>query len=105
MLEHAHRRRAVVDHLAHLEPALGQRNHLAGAHLADHLGADDVEGAALRGDDEAVVELAERQRPHAVRVAEGDDRVLGHHHGREGALEARHDVGDGVLDVDPLSSL
>ncbi len=47
----------------------------------------------------SVVELAERQRPNAVRVAEGDHRVLGHDHGREGALEPRHHLGHGVLDV------
>ena len=32
-----------------------------GLHLAHQLGADDVEGAALRGDDEAVAELARAQ--------------------------------------------
>ena len=74
--------------LAGLEPALGQRDHLARVDLAQQLGADDVEGAALGGDDEAVAEPAERERPDAVRVAEGDDRVLGHHHGRVGALAA-----------------
>ncbi len=92
------RRPLGLDHLARLEPALGQRDHLAGVHFAHQLGADDVEGAALGGDDEAVVEAAERERPHPVRVAEGDDRVLGHHHGRVGALEPRHHVGDRVLD-------
>jgi hypothetical protein len=70
-----------------------------GGDLAQQLGADDVEGGALRGDDVAVVEPAEGKRPHAVRVAEGDDRVLGHHHRRVGPLQLRHHVGDGVLDV------
>ena len=69
-----------------------------GAHLAQQLGADDVEGAALGGDDEAVPEPAERERPDPVRVAEGDDRALGHHHGRVGALQPRHHLGDRVLD-------
>ena len=67
-------------------------------HFAHQLRPDDVEGAALRGDDEAVVEAPERERPDPVRVAEGDDRALGHHHGRVGALEPRHHVGDRVLD-------
>ena len=69
-----------------------------GLDLAHQLGADDVEGAALRGDAEAVAELAQRERPDPVRVAEGDHGALGHHHGRVGALEARHHRGDGVLD-------
>src|SRR4051794_20047347 len=69
---------------------------------SDHLCADDVEGAALRGDHEAFVEsiagldLAQRQRAHAVRIAKRHDGVLGHHDGRVGALEPRHDLGDGV---------
>ena len=98
MLEDAAGRALGLDHLAGLEPALGQRDHLAGMDLAHQLGADDVEGAALGGDDEAVAEPAEAERPDPVRVAEGDDRVLGHHHRRVGALEPRHHVGDRVLD-------
>ena len=99
MCSKTQRRRPLgLHHLARLQPALGQRDHLAGVHLAHQLGADDVEGAALRGDDEAVAEPAERERPHPVRVAEGDDRVLGHHHGRVGALQPRHHLGDRVLD-------
>ena len=90
--------RSAFDHLARLEAALGQGDHLAGVHLAHQLGADDVEGAALRGDDEAVAEPAQRERPDPVRVAEGDDRVLGHHHGRVGALHPRHHLADRVLD-------
>ena len=90
--------RPALHHLAGLQAALGQRDHLARVHLAQQLGADDVEGAALGGDDEALAEPAERERPHPVRVAEGDDRVLGHHHRRVGALEPRHHVGDRVLD-------
>ena len=79
-------------------PPSVERDQLARLHLAHQLGADDVEGAALRGDAEAIAELAQRQRPDPVRVAEGDHRALGHHHGRVGALEPRHHRGDRVLD-------
>ena len=98
MLEDAGRAALGLHHLAGLEPALAQRDHLAGVHLAHQLGADDVEGAALGGDDEAVAEPPQAERPDPVRVAEGDDRVLGHHHGRVGALEPRHHLRDRVLD-------
>ena len=98
MLEDAAGAALGLHHLARLQPALGQADHLARVHLAHQLGADDVEGAALRGDDEAVVEPAQRERPDPVRVAEGDDRVLGHHHGRVGALQPRHHLRDRVLD-------
>ena len=40
-----------------------------------------------------------RERAQAVRVAEGDDAVLGHDHDREGAAQARQHVGDRVLDA------
>ena len=96
--------RSPGEHRLHLEPPLAQRHHLAGLDLADHLRADDVEGAALRGDDEALgmpvgrLHLPQRQRPHPVRVAECDHGVLGHHHGRVGALQARHHLGHRVLD-------
>ena len=54
MLEDAVRGPLARDHLLHLQAALGQRDHLARLDLADQLGADDVEGAALGGDDEAL---------------------------------------------------
>ena len=79
-------------------PVLGQRDQLARRHLAQQLAADDVEGAALRGDAVAVADLAERERAHAVRVAEGDHRALRHHDGRVGAREPRHHGLDRVLD-------
>ena len=53
-------------------PALADRDQLAGLDLAQQLGADDVERAALGGDHVAVVELPEAERAHAGRVAEGD---------------------------------
>ena len=84
--------------LAHLQPALGQRDDLAGLHVAQELRADDVERAGLRGDAVAVAEHPDRQRPQPRRVAEGDDAVLGHHDRRVGALGALHHVGDRVLD-------
>ena len=56
VLEDAVRRPPRLDDLPRVEAALGQRDHLARPHLAQQLGADDVEGAALRGDDEALPE-------------------------------------------------
>src|SRR3546814_8105537 len=52
-------RSARLDHLTGLDPALGERDQLAGADLAKQLAADDVEGTALRGDDVAVVRSEE----------------------------------------------
>ena len=61
--------------------------------------ADDVQRAALGGDHVTLAQLPEAQRPHAGGVAEGDHGVLGHDHGRVGALQAAHHLRDGVLDA------
>ncbi len=53
---------------------------------------------ALRGDHESLVQTTERERSHPVRVAKGDDRMLGHHHRRVGALQAWHHLRHRVLD-------
>ena len=98
VLEDAVRRAVGGNDLPRLQPALGQRHQLARSDLAHQLAADDVERAALGGDAEAVAELAQRERPDPVRVAEGDHRALRHHHRRVGALETRHHRGDRVLD-------
>ena len=45
-----------------------------------------------------VLDHPERERPQAVRIAERDDRIVGHDDGRERALQPRQHVGDRVLD-------
>ena len=57
-------RRGRLHHLARLDPARAQRDHLARLHLAQQLGADDVERAALRGD--AVVARRASRAPAAA---------------------------------------
>ncbi len=46
----------------------------------------------------------ERERPEAVRVADGDETVAREHHQREGALDLRHGFDDRLLDVVRLRS-
>ena len=53
----------------------------------------------LRRDARMVVEHAQRERPQAGRVAERAHAVARHHDGGEGAVQARDDVGDRVLDL------
>ena len=55
--------------------------------LADELRVDEVERAGLAGEDVGAVELAERERAEAERIAHADDLALAHHHEREGALD------------------
>ena len=77
-------------------PPARQAHGLAGAHLAHQARADLIEGARLRGDAVAAFEPADHQRAHAVRVAEGDQLVLGERHGRERADQASADGDDRI---------
>ena len=98
--------RTLVGTWREAEAALVERDDLTGGDVADKARADDVERAGLRGDGPALGpvgvlaggEYAERERTQAVGVAEGDHAVAGHEHDREGAAQAREDVGDRVLD-------
>jgi hypothetical protein len=60
--------------------------------VADRHGADDVEPARLRCHAEARGQLADAERPDAVRVPRRVHAALVHHHEAEGALELRQHV-------------
>ena len=77
------------------EAVVGDANDLARGNFA-HVGStNNVQGAGLRGNDPlAFVELAQDQRPNAMRIAERIEGVLaGKHHGIA-ALEHAHGVRD-----------
>ena len=66
--------------------ALGaDHQHFARLDVAHVGGADQIERAGLRADDLRVAEPSERERPEAVRIAHGDQLVLGEQHQRERA--------------------
>ena len=67
------------------------------------LGADDVEGAGLRGEDRRAFEVAEHQRPDAERVAHADHLLRRQADQRERALEPRQRV-DQLLDEQPRAA-
>ena len=96
VLEDADRRAARRARLGRPQAVGIDRDDLAGAHLADVLGADQVEGATLGGDHEVVAEPAELERADPVRVAERHQRLLGDRDHRVRTLEARHDAADGL---------
>ena len=54
---------------------------------------------SLDDDPAAVVELAEDERAHAVRVAERVEGVLGDEHDGVGAVDELHGLADAVADV------
>ena len=72
--------------------------HLAGLDVAHVGGADEIERAGLRADDPGVAETAERERAEAVRIARGDQAILGEEREREGAGAA------GAIDSTSASS-
>ena len=58
------------------QPAVADDQHFARLDVA-HVGrADQIERAGFRTDDPGAIELAERQRTEAVRIARGNQPVL-----------------------------
>ena len=74
-------------------------HHLARVELADEVGAHDVEGGRLRGQDPPVVEPAQAQGAEAVGVAHPDHVGVVHQDQGEGALQLGQDLDQGPLEV------
>ena len=69
-----------------------------GLDVADVGGADQIERAGLGADDVGAVQLPERERTEAVRIARGDQPILRHHRQRKGAGDLRDGLDQRVLD-------
>jgi hypothetical protein len=65
-------------------------HHLPRRELSLDFGAEEVEGAALGGEQPVVFEPSEDERPDPVRVTEADELSLCEENRREGALDSRH---------------
>ena len=79
-------------------PCRPDDQHLAGLDVA-HVGrADQIERARFRRHRPGIAETAERQRAEAVRIADGDQAVLGDQRERERAGQLRDRLDDRVLD-------
>ena len=85
MLEDAQRRAVGLDRLPGLDAALAERDQLAGLDLAQQLGADDVERAALGGDHVAVLELPRQSGRTPAGSRKATTPVVGHDDRRVGA--------------------
>ncbi len=93
VLEHAHRLAAARRHgLLDAEALRVADQQLARLQLAHDLGADDVERRRLGGHHGRAVEIAQHERPDAVGIAEGEQRVLAQNDRRERAGDALHRV-------------
>src|SRR5215213_2110493 len=95
VLEDAEGARALGEREGGAKAVVVYDDHLAGLDVADVLGADEVEGARLRGDDPSAVEASERERAEAARVADGDERLGRQEEHREGAFRLAQNFGDG----------
>ncbi len=67
-------------------------DHFAWLHVAQEPRPDNVEPAGLAGDGVAALDLAYRERPEAVRVAESDQLVAEDHGHRVGPFEPAHSL-------------
>ena len=98
VLEHAVRERRRRERLQRAQAAVADDQHLARLDVADVGRADQIERAGLGADDAGVAELAERERPEAVRIARGDQPILREQHERERAADLRDRFDQRVLD-------
>src|SRR5262249_62107128 len=73
--------------------------HLPRRDVADEAGADEVEGAGLRRDAPRPLDLTERQRAEAPRVADRHDAVAGQEDERVRTLDLLERVGDRILEI------
>src|SRR5215204_1829621 len=74
---------------------------LAGLHVAQEPGADDIQAAGLAGDGVAALDLADAKGTEAMRVAESNELVTEDHGHRVSALEAAHRTPDRLPGREP----
>src|SRR5690349_23478540 len=87
VFEDAQPRRVFGHESVALDPLAGDDHDLAVLDLAHELGADDVQGAGLRGEHPGVTELAEYERADAIGIARADQLLVGEADKSIGALD------------------
>ena len=98
VLEHAVRERLRGKGLDRSQPAVADHEQLARLDVTHVGGAEQVERACLRADDPGIAEAAERERPEPVRIARGDQPVLGQQDERVRAADLSDGLGERFLD-------
>jgi hypothetical protein len=101
MLEDAARLRNTARVLAAGDAVLRDHDQFAGKNVADELGAEQIESAGFRREDDGVGTARIFHAPHgeraeAVRIARGKDAVARHHDNGKRAFDLRKRIGDGV---------
>ncbi len=81
------------------DPGLIDHHDLTRRDVADKIGADDIERATFRGENIGIVELAEHQWPHTVRIAHTDQLLAGQRDERIGAGDFRHGIDQTIDDT------
>ena len=86
VLKDAHGRLDFRERIEGMQPFLVDQDQFSGLNIPDRLGADQIEGAGLRGHHPGIADLPQRQRPKAIRIARGDQTVIGQkRHGKRAA--------------------
>src|SRR5450432_3268232 len=102
-LEDAAVRRLARERMHAARALLIDEHHLARLDVADVLGADELEGAALGRDDpgdaRGLDDAAEHERPEAHGIAHGDHHVFGQEDERVRTADLRERVGDAVRQI------
>ena len=85
------------------DAVLGDHDQFAGEDVALVFGAEEVEGAGFRGEDDGVwavgvADAAHGERAETAWIAGGEDAVARHHDDGECALDLGKRVGDGVYE-------
>src|SRR5207244_3615708 len=83
VLEDAVRERRRRERLDRPHPLGADDEDLAGLDVTQVRRADEIHGARFGADDHRIAEAAERERPEAVRIADGNHAVARQHHQRE----------------------
>src|SRR5829696_417305 len=78
---------------------------LAGLHVAQEIGADDVQAARLAGDGVTALDFTDAEGTEAMRIPKSDELVTEDHSYRVSAFEAAHRLPDRLPDREPTLQL
>jgi hypothetical protein len=87
VLEHAEAARLLHERLDGPEAVAVDDHDLARFDVAHEAGADDVESAALGGEDPGILQAADHEGTHAHRIPNAQQRLVGEQQQRVGALD------------------
>ncbi len=77
-----------------VEPLLGDHDQLTRFHLSNIFGIEQVKGTGLRRHHPAAAKTPDTQRPEPIRIARGDETIVGHQDNRKRAPHLTQRIDD-----------